>query len=405
MSKKLKRSLPCKCTFIFICLLVLTQAFFVSAQTGAELDELKAKAASLIDEQKFTEALPILEKVAKADPKDADMQFFLGFALLGQSKNEANAETAKSFRARARAAFVKAKELGVAEPIIDALIQGIPPDGGEEPGYSQNKEANEFMNQGEKAFTNGKLDEAFEFYQKALKLDPKLYEAALYSGDVNTQKGNFEQAEIWYQKAIAINPNRETAYRYSATPLMRQRKIEQARDRYIEAFITEPYSRSAAAGLIQWGQATGTPLGHPKFDIPEFTVGADGKAKSTITMNSLTDDGSMAWIGYTATRSEWLEKKFVKTYPAEKTYRHSLQEEAEALRSVIKIAKELKGKKQKLNPQFETLMKLDQEGLLESYILLGIPDQGIAEDHPAYLQNNRAKLRQYVVKYVVGNGN
>lgn len=388
---------------ILLALFILSaQAIFVAAQTGEELDKLKFEAVTLIENQKFTEALPILEKVVKADPKDARMQFLYGFGLLGQSKNETDPSKAKSLRAAARAAFVKSKELGINEPIVDGLIQSMPVDGGEEAGFSQNAEANELMTQGEKAFTNGKLDQAFELYQKALKLDPKIYEAALFSGDAKVQLDEFDQAEIWYQKAISIDPNRETAYRYSATPLMRQKKTDQARDRYIEAFITEPYNRSATGGLIQWGQATGTRLGHPKFDIPEFKVGADGKAKSTITLGSLMDDGSAAWIGYTATRTEWLEKKFAKTFPKEKDYRHTLQEEAEALRSVISMAKELQGKSKKVNPQIEKLAKIDQEGLLEAYILLAIPDQGIAEDHPAYLQSNRDKLRKYVANYVIG---
>jgi hypothetical protein len=74
-----------------------------------------------------------------------------------------------------------------------------------------------------------------------------------------------------------------------------------------------------------------------------------------------------------------------------------LQEESEALRSVLKSAQE-----QKLsNPQFDVLQKLDGEGLLEAYVLMAHPDQGIARDHEAYLKTNRAKLRQYVLGYVI----
>ena len=49
---------------------------------------------------------------------------------------------------------------------------------------------------------------------------------------------------------------------------MKQGKTGAARDRYIEAFITEPYSKFARAGLIQWGQMTKTSLGHPDIKIP-----------------------------------------------------------------------------------------------------------------------------------------
>src|SRR5258708_6053472 len=194
------------------------------------------------------------------------------------------------------------------------------------------------MNQGEAIFSQGKLDEALADYQKALLMDPKLYEAALFCGDVYTQKADFNQAEASYQKAIAIDPNRETAYRYSATPLMKQQKYDLARDRYIEAFIAEPYSKFSAAGLTQWANVTKTKVGHPAIDIPTtVTYDEKGDAKINLDGGALLgggkSDGSFAWISYGGTRTLWHKEKFVKAFPNEKTYRHSLAEETDALRS------------------------------------------------------------------------
>lgn len=401
MSNYGKKSSFIKFTFLLACIFFTAQAIFVSAQTTENIDGLRQQADSLLQQKKYIEALPVLEKLAKAEPDNANTHFYLGFSLLSKAFDTKDAAARQQLRVRARNAFVKARELGKDEPLVQGLIDSIPPDGKEGRGFSDNAEANELMKQGEVAFSSGKMDEALSNYQKALQLDPKIYEAALFAGDVYKEKGDYEKAETWYQKAITIDPKRETAYRYSATPLMMQKKYDQARDRYVEAFISEPYSQLALSGLVQWGQVTGTRLAHPRFDIPEFKVGKDGKAESNITLgSSLEDDGSIAWIGYSATRSEWLEKKFAKTFPNEKTYRHTLQEEAEALRSVITTAKELKSKK--LNPQLAALMKLNEEGLLEAYILMAIPDQGIAQDHAAYLAKNRDKLRQYMVKYVIG---
>lgn len=375
----------------------------VAAQTE-NLSEMRAKAAALLQKDNVTDALPLLEKIAQADPEDAETQFYLGFALLAKAMNSKDKVERKQLRLRARGSFIKAKAMGKTDNIVDAFIGSIPADGSESKGFSENEQANSLMEAGEKAFTSGKIDDALAAYQKALQLDPKIYEAALFSGDMYLKKNDFPNAEIWYQKAIAIDPNRETAYRYSATPLMRQGKTAQARDRYVEAYISEPYSRFALNGMLQWGETTNTSMSHPRVEVPESKTGADGKTTATINVNPLAEDGSMAWIGYTATRTEWREKKFAKTFPAEKTYRHTLQEEAEALRSVVKMANELKGKTKTLNPQIETLIKLDRDGLLEAFILMAMPDQGIALDHPAYLRQNRDKLRQYVVKYVIGNG-
>lgn len=393
---------------VFLLLLFTFSTAILPQSSDAQVDDLKelrARAGQLVNENKPVEALPLFEKIVKADPSDADAQFYLGFSLLAKAANTSDLVDRKQLRIRARNTFIKAKELGRTENIVDAFIQSLPADGSEPPAFSPNVEANTAIEQAEKAFTEGKIDEALALYQKGLKLDPKNYHAALFSGDMYFRKNDYANAEIWYQKAIAINPDIETAHRYSASPLMKQGKYDQARDRYVEAFIVEPYSRFALNGLLQWGEITETPLRHPKFDLPEFKIGTDGKVNSKINVNPLADDGSMAWIGYVSTRTEWREKKFSKAFPNEKAYRHSLQEEAEALRSVVKIANELKGKNKNLDPQLSTLAKLDQDGLLEAFILMAIPDQGIAQDHAAYLKQNRDKLRQYVIKYVIGGGN
>lgn len=383
--------------------LAITIFVFVSAGSLQAQDpdqaQMRSEAFKLMGEQRYVEALPLLEKLAQATPNDADVQRNLGFALLGKAKNTSDPTAAKQFRAQARTAFVKARDAGDKSPLVGGMIDSIAPDGGEESNFGSHAEAEKIMQKAEAAFTTGKMDEALSLYQQALKLDPKLYYAALFSGDVYTHKQKYDDAEIWYQKAIQIDPYIETAYRYSATPFMRQGKYEQARDRYIEAWITQPYSKFAVQGLVQWGQITSTPLRHPKVDVPKTTKGADGKNNTSINV-TLDDDGSMAWIAYSATRETWQKEKFAKTFPKETSYRHTMLEEADALRSVVEMAKSLKPKK--LNAQIAVLEKLDKDGLLEAFVLMALPDQGIAQDHPAYLRSSREKLRQYVIKYVIG---
>ena len=387
-----------------LALALIIAAASVNAQQ-TDIDATKEKAATLMKQQKFTEALPLLEKIAAAEPDDPETQSYLGFGLLAQAKNTNDEATANKLRVRARAAFVKSKELGEKDAIVDALIGSIAPDGTEGGKFSINAQADKLMQSAEADFARGALGDALAKYQKALQLDPKIYEAALFSGDVYVQRDDYANAETWYQKAIQIDPNRETAYRYSATPLMKQKKYDQARDRYIEAFISEPYSDFATAGLTNWGQITKTPLGHPKIEIPT-DVKFDGQGNAQVNLNadllSGKDDGNFAWIAYGATRTIWRKERFAKTFPNEKTYRHSLAEEADALRAVLTLAVEKKPKT--MSQTLTMLKKLNDAGLLEAYILLAIPDQGIAQDHVAYLRQNRAKLRQYVAEYVVTGG-
>jgi tetratricopeptide (TPR) repeat protein len=197
------------------------------------------------------------------------------------------------------------------------------------------------------------MDGAFEFYQKALKLDPEIYEAALFSGDAMTQKQRFDEAEKWYMAAAAINPFRETAYRYSATPLMKQHKYDEAKMRYIEAYITEPYNRYATGGMIQWAQVVGKRVGHPKIDIPaSVDKGADGNVSIKVGAGDKDDDGSFAWTAYGISRALWMTGKdgklsdtFHKKYPTETVYRHTLAEEFDGLKMVATTVKEAMARK------------------------------------------------------------
>ena len=74
-------------------------------------------------------------------------------------------------------------------------------------------------------------------------------------------------------------------------------------------------------------------------------------------------------------------------------------EEAEALKSVVSMAATLKPKK--MNEQIALLSQMDKDGVLEAYILMAIPDRGIAQDHRSYLLTHRDKLKLYVAKYVI----
>lgn len=374
---------------------------------------LQEKVEPLIASGKYIEALPILEKLVLTEPEDANTQFYLGFALLAKTRTVSDREEIKQLFIRARQALIKAKKLGHPEPKLNTFIEGIP-ENGIIAGYTENVETERLMQEAESFFAQGKMKEALQKYQKAFQLDPKLYSAALYSGDVYVQTGDFANAEIWYQKAIQVDPNRETAYRYSATPLMRQKKYEQARDRYIEAYIVEPFNGLAVGGMNQWAQVTGATLGHPKIDIPvNVSTGEENDVKITVGAGGDKGDGSFAWTVYGLSKAKWqtgksgLSEIFKKAYPNETTYRHSLAEEFDALKTTVTVLKESRSKEKsvaKLNPQLEKLIKLHDEGLLEPYILFVLADEGIFKDYAPYLKQNREKLRRYVVEYVLTGG-
>jgi tetratricopeptide (TPR) repeat protein len=386
---------------IFLCfVLLLVTSFTLAAQSDEDkAKEIIVKALTLYQQQRYAEAVPYMEILADAMADSPEIHFAYGVCLIGKSKQISNTEEAKQLSAKALEQFLRAKQLGIKDPQNEsfiALLTGKAAASPTSPTYSTNKEADQLMMEGENYFAQSKYDEAVKKFEKALALDPKIYRAALSAGDCYTAQGDWNNAEKWYQKGIAIDPNRETAYRYSATPLMKQGKYDLARERYVEALITEPYSDLARRGISQWADATGAKLGHPKLNVPDVTFDSNGTA-STGAVIDANDPSSRPWLAYIATRQSWRKQKFAEAFPKESAYRHSLQEETEALRSVIKAAEGSKT----ANPQLQVLAKIDSEGLLEAFILMALADEGIAADHAEFLKTNRPKLRQYVANYVI----
>jgi tetratricopeptide (TPR) repeat protein len=425
-----EQSLTAKRIFLNACLvmiaaLLLSVGISVSAQ-DEDYDSQRRRAFQLLDESRILEALPILEKLAKQNPKDGEVQFLLGFCLFARSRDIKDPALHKQERLLARQHLLKAKELGVTEPVLDQIVASIPPDGGEAPKFSSNPEVDAAMNEGESAYARGDLDKALAAYTRVFQLDPKIYEAPLFAGDMEFKKGHnstdaaersalFEKAGEWFARAIKIDADRETAYRYWGDALLEYGKDELALTNFIEAIVAEPYNQLVYNGLSKWGQKNQRELGHPRIDIPaNVTSNKPGEVNVTVDESALKgsrDDGSAAWIMYGMVRALWVNKKdgsrsdyFAKAYPNEPAYRHSLAEELAALRAVVEgVQNQMKDKKiNQLTPALDNLMKLSDAGLLEAYILFARPDQGIARDYVAYRKTNRDKLRRYWMDVVVG---
>ena len=424
----IKHSLTVKRVFLNTCLIIVIASLlsaaspFTFAQEPQESPERK-RAFDLLQESKFTEALPLFQKLAEKNPEDGPVILWLGFLWIANAKTRTDPEQRKADRIRGRSYLVRAKQLGESNNLSESMLKSIPADGSDDVKFSPNPKAEEAMNAAEAEFTRGEFDKAIKLYTRALELDPKLYEAALFSGDMEYRKGmnstdpetrsdQFDKAGVWYTKAIAIDPDRETAYRYWGDALLRQGKADLALAKFIEAIVAEPYSSLVFDGIQQWADQERVQLGHPRIDIPSsVTAGKPGEVNISIDSTTLgKDDGSSAWLMYGIVRAQWLDpsnggrsKKFAKAYPNETRYRHSLAEELEALQLVAESVETQAKEKpaQALTVSLQNLVKLRKAGLLEPYILFVRPDKGIVEDYPAYRKANRDKLKRYWMEIVV----
>jgi tetratricopeptide (TPR) repeat protein len=410
-----KHSLTAKRIFLNIGLLVTAMVFAAGVRAQPQDSAERQRALELYESNNFAAALPLLEKLVVANPNDVVVLSHLGFALYANSATEKDPTARRQKRARARTMLLRARSLGDDSNLTRMALDSLSaPDATDIP-FSDIKAAEAAIREGEAAFVRGDMDKAIAAYKRALELDPQLYDAAVYAGDSEFKKAHnstdpryrsdhFDAAGVWFAKAIAIDPDRETAYRYWGDALDAQGKSNEARDKFIEAIIAQPYSRQPYVGLTQWAERHKATLGHPKIQPPNSTDTQGGQTTLTIDPKTLNSaDGSNQWMMYDLTRIAWAKGDFLKNYPNEKEYRHSLKEEAAALRMVAEFAaRDLKsGKIKALEPSLGILVKLNEDSLLESYILFARPDQGIARDYPSYRAANRDKLRRYWLDVVI----
>ena len=394
-------------SFTILFLLVCPLCTVLRAQ---EPDPERARAFQLYEEGKYNEALPAFEKLAAKYPEDRDVIKTYGFLVIGQTAYMKEATARKEARRLGRELLVKAQQLGANDALMRSMLEAVPPDGGDDPTLSSKKEAEDAMREGEAAFAKKDFAKAIEMYQLALLFDPKLYEAALFTGDCYYSNAEQKKAGEWFARAAAINPDREAAYRYWGDSLMKQGHVSEAGDKFVEAYLAEPYSRLSRSAFLNWGERVNININHPQVDIPaNVSSPQQGQISINLDPNALKKDdksgAGAAWLIYGLVRGGWQGANFAKAYPNEKKYRHSLKEEADALRAALKSYEGQQAKNpQTSNPSLQLLAKLEKEGLLESYILLALPDEGIAQDYPDYRREHLEDLRRYVKQYVLTGG-
>ena len=383
----------------------------VRGQADASYDERRKQAFDVYAQNRFVDALPLLEQLHSEKPKDIAVLEALGFSTLANAATLSDPVARKSERAKARKFAEEAKAAGDTSNMLKILLE-VPEDGAEI-AFSTNVGVQALMQEGEAAFAKGDFLGAISAYNRALALDPNDYNAALFLGDVSFKQGDHAKAGEWFLRAIQIDPNRETAHRYWGDDLVAQGRINEAKEKFVNAIVAQPYLRKSWIGLSQWAQKQGQALSHPQINPPGSVVdkGKDDKGhnQTVITIDPSTlgkngkKDGIDAWLFYSLTKALWHGEKFQKEFPAEKEYRHSLAEEMDGFQGVVRQVKEaIKNKKiDRLDPALAMLVKLSDEGMLESFVLISRADQGISQDYPAYRDAYREKVRQYISEWII----
>jgi hypothetical protein len=145
--------------------------------------------------------------------------------------------------------------------------------------------------------------------------------------------------------------------------------LADARSKYIEAVIADPFNQTPWAGLNNWLSRTGAKLNWMKLTDRVAVEIKDGKTNVTLDSLLPKDDQPFmgGWLAYGMSRALWMREKFVKEYPKEASYRHSLKEETDSLHMLLAVSAEVAAKNHQdvSTTDFGTLAKIEKAGLLE----------------------------------------
>jgi Tfp pilus assembly protein PilF len=376
--------------------------FVAQAAPDAAYQSKRQNAADLFNRGKRLEALPLLEELVKADPKDDEMLVALAASLVEHAATLQDEEAAGKERLRARDVLNKAWDLGNTSPLamnFMQLLRQLPASGAIK--FSDDRRVEQAMRAGEAAFSRRDFAEALKNYAKALELEPANYSATLFTANTYDRQNEFTKGAEWYRRAIQLDPNVETAYRYYADMLAREGLMGQARAMLIHAAVAEPYNRMVWRELHAWATINHTYINKIYIGVP-----AEQKDGRT-TVAHEPSPAVTVWEAYRKVRASWQEQgEFNKRFPDEKEYRHNLPEESEALTAAAEVLERIKGGERaaesvKSNPALGLLLDLHRSHVIEPYVLFSLGDAGIARDYAAYRARSRSKLEEYLDKFVV----
>jgi tetratricopeptide (TPR) repeat protein len=355
---------------------------------------LRAKAMEFTDKGRYIDAYPLFEKIAPLYPDDAELWAHYGIALMTRSSTLSNAAERKTERIKGYKALAKAKQLGTENSFALDVFDRLSPDGEIDDALeTAHPEFEKNIREGEAFFGSGQYDKAFAAYERASKIDPKSYEAVLYMGDSLYAAGKYKESEPWFARAALLDPDRDEAYRYWGDALMFQKKSAEACDKFVEALLASPYTRTSWTNLAKWMEDSGAKT------VPLVVIPPGNEVLSEIVIDAKllkSDDGTIHWKKYDEARASQLI--------AGGRAARKLVDEAAAFRRVADAVRaDLKSGAIKYpDKDLVNLIKLDDAGLLEAYVLLTRADEKIADEYLAYRKANKEKLRRFILEFMVG---
>ena len=178
-------------TVCALCVLFLALAAApAAAQDNYEAE--RKRALDLVEKHDLLAALPLLEKLATAKPEHTGVLQHLALALASQAIASKSPELMKQNFRRARELAERCRKLGDNSQLVQTILERLPTEEELNAPPKKNTPADDALQAGEAAFSSGDFKRALAEYERAEKLDPKLYEAPLFAGDMHYNLNGIE---------------------------------------------------------------------------------------------------------------------------------------------------------------------------------------------------------------------
>lgn len=190
------------------------------------------------EQGKEDEAMFYYNKVLNSKPKESMIYNNLAVMLVNQGRiDEAIAMYRRGIEAKLR--FPSALHVGLGTLLLQ---QGKIDEGIAElqTAVKLQPDATAFNNLGAALLLKGKINEAMECHENAIRLDSKNAEAHYNLGNLLLSKGRLREAVDEYEKALRINPRYTKAHANLAVALMQSGRLDESIEQSKEAIKLDP---------------------------------------------------------------------------------------------------------------------------------------------------------------------
>ena len=358
------------------------------------LEEQIAEARRLVNENRYIDALPLLEKIALVYPNNGEIWADYGIAIMSNAVTINDPAERRKEMTLGIKVLQRAKKLGTENTRALYFLDEFEDSDGTDNFSAENSEVEKALREGEAFFGRGEYDSAFKAYEKAHKLDPKNYQAILFMGDCFYAQRKYKEAEVYFEKAVKLNPEIESGHRYWGDALLFQEKYDAALDKFLDALLVAPFSRLTWDSLQRWSEKAKANYA-PVSIIPP---GNESFGTVEIKPNMLkNDDGTIFWKFY----NETVKKQMTVKAAAGGDFKFA--DEVAAWKSVADNFRQAmkKGDVKYPDRNLINLLKLDDKNLIEPYILLVRPRENFGEDFVAYSTEHPGKIKQFVRLFIL----